>query len=139
MIPVTIKSLKNPKTGKEKYYYTVAPVTPLTLERIAKNISARCTVTETDCLAVLNALEVEVVKSLQDGHSVRLGQLGSFRPTVTSYGADTLEEVRLSNIKAVRARFTMGGRMRSSLLPQSSDVIFEVQNGASGTTPDEGE
>lgn len=128
MIPVVIKQIKSPRSGVLKYYYQVAPVSPLTLERIAKNISGRCTVTETDCLAVLNALETEVITALQDGHSVRLGQLGSFRPTVSCQGEAVLDDLTVQSIKAVRARFTMGGRMRSALLTSNQEMKFEVTN-----------
>ena len=124
MIPVIVKALKKPGTDEKKYYVQVAPTTPITLERVARNISSRCTVTETDCLAVLNELETEVITAMQNGNSVRLGRLGSFRPTVSSYGAATEEEADATQGKTVRSRFTMGSRLRAALLTSNADVQF---------------
>lgn len=124
MIPVIVKALKKPGTDEKKYYVQVAPTTPVTLERIARNISSRCTVTETDCLAVLNELETEVITAMQNGNSVRLGKLGSFRPTVTSYGSDTEDKADATQVKSVRSRFTMGSRLRAALLTTNPDVQF---------------
>ena len=124
MIPVIVKALKKPGTDEKKYYVQVAPTTPITLERVARNISSRCTVTETDCLAVLNELETEVITAMQNGNSVRLGRLGSFRPTVSSYGAATEEEADATQVKTVRSRFTMGSRLRAALLTSNADVQF---------------
>ena len=58
--------------------------------------------TETDCLAVLNELETEVITAAHNGNSVRLGKLGSFRPTISSRGALTAADAKVSNVKAVR-------------------------------------
>ena len=102
MIPYIVKSMKKPGTDQKQFYIQVAPTVPLTLETIAKNISSRCTVTETDCLAVLNELETEVITAARNGNSVRLGKLGSFRPTISSRGVPAASDVKLSNVKAVR-------------------------------------
>lgn len=124
MIPYIVKSMKKPGSDVKMFYIQAAPSVPLTLERIAKNISARCTVTETDCLAVLNELETEVIAAMQNGNSIRFGKLGSFRPTISSRGANTVQDVKLSNVKAVRSRFTMGSRLRAALLLSNVDVRF---------------
>ena len=131
MIPYTIRSLKKPGTDQKKFYIQVAPTVPLTLDQIAQNISSRCTVTGTDCLAVLNELEKEVITALLNGNSVRLGKLGSFRPTISSAGADTAKDVKLSNVKSVRCRFTSGARLRAALLLSNVDVAFTKRDIAS--------
>lgn len=139
MIPYIVKSMKKPGTEEKLFYIQAAPSVPLTLERIAKNISARCTVTETDCLAVLNELETEVIAAMQNGNSVRFGKLGSFRPTISSHGANTIQEVKLSNVKAVRSRFRMGSRLRAALLLSNADVRFVKRDAIGKTDNAEGE
>lgn len=137
MIPYIVKSMKKPGSDVKVFYIQAAPSVPLTLERIAKNISARCTVTETDCLAVLNELETEVIAAMQNGNSIRFGKLGSFRPTISSRGANTVQDVKLSNVKAVRSRFTMGSRLRAALLLSNVDVRF-IKRDAIGSTGNAG-
>ena len=124
MIPYIVKSMKKPGTDQKQFYIQVAPTVPLTLETIAKNISSRCTVTETDCLAVLNELETEVITAARNGNSVRLGKLGSFRPTISSRGAQTAAEAKVSNVKAVRCRFNPGSRLRAALHLSNEAVRF---------------
>ena len=124
MIPYIVKSMKKPGTDEKKFYIQVAPTVPLTLEQIAKHISSRCTVTETDCLAVLNELETEVITAARNGNSVRLGKLGSFRPTISSAGVATAADVKLSNVKAVRCRFNPGSRLRAALHLSNEAVRF---------------
>ena len=124
MIPYIVKSMKKPGTDQKKFYIQVAPTVPLTLEQIAKHISSRCTVTETDCLAVLNELETEVITAARNGNSVRLGKLGSFRPTISSRGVDAAAEAKVSLVKAVRCRFNPGSRLRAALHLSNEAVSF---------------
>ena len=124
MIPYIVKSMKKPGTDEKKFYIQVAPTVPLTLETIAKNISSRCTVTETDCLAVLNELETEVITAARNGNSVRLGKLGSFRPTISSRGVQTAADAKVSDVKAVRCRFNPGSRLRAALHLSNEAVRF---------------
>ena len=132
MIPVIVKSIKKPGSDEKKYYVQIAQTTPITLEQVAKNISGRCTVTETDCIAVLNELEKEVISAMLSGQAVRLGKLGSFRPTVKSAGAVKAELANVSMVNSVHARFTMGSRLRTALLLANTDVqfVFRSQNAA---------
>lgn len=46
--------------------------------------------------------QMMIFYSLSDGHSVRLGDLGSFRPTLCSMSHATPEEVSASSVKHVR-------------------------------------
>ena len=138
MIPYVVKSMKKPGTEEKLFYIQAAPTVPLTLEQIAKHISSRCTVTETDCLAVLNELEIEIITAAHNGNSVRLGKLGSFRPTISSHGASTLAEVKLSNVKAVRCRFNPGSRLRAALHLSNEAVRF-VRRDLTGRGNTEGE
>ncbi len=126
MIKVNVKARKNPQDKSVKYYIAVAPVNHLNLVQIAKVISDRCTVTEPDVLAVLNSLQTEVIRAMQNGQSVRLGQLGSFRPTICSKGEEKKDNAKTDNVKALRCRFTMGSRLRAGLALTNSDVQFSL-------------
>ncbi len=125
MITYVVKAKKNPLDRSQvKYYIQAAPTVPVDFTTIAKNISSRCTVTEPDVLAVLNALQTEVIRAVQNGQSVRLGQLGSFRATICSSGAENKNEASVLQVKSVRARFTPGSQLRSALQLTNADMKF---------------
>ena len=135
MIPVIVVSKKKPGTDEKKFYMQVAPTVSITLEQVARNISGRCTVTETDCLAVLNALQTEIITAMLSGNSVRLGQVGSFRPTVSSTGEMAAKDVTVDSVRCVRCvrtRFTPGSRLRAALRLNQPDVRFLVRGSQAG-------
>lgn len=82
------------KPATIKYYPQAAPTTPLTLSQIMKLIEKRTTVSSADVKAVLDALQYEVIDALQNGNSVRLGDIGSFRLTIKAEGADTAADAK---------------------------------------------
>lgn len=128
MITYIVTPKKNPKTEVIKYYAQIAPIRPLRLDDIAEKISNQCTVTEHDVKAVLSALQEQVLMALREGNSVRLGDLGSFRPTISSDPSDAAADVTADNIKTVRVRYTMSARLRSSLAKGQRGVRFGTPN-----------
>lgn len=128
MIKYVIRAKKNPITKEVKYYPQMAPSTPVTLAQIVKRIEKRSTVSSADVKAVLDALQYEVIDALQNGNSVRLGDLGSFRLSIKADGSDTSAEARSTGanaIKAVNVQFTKSTAMREALSP--SAVEFGLQ------------
>lgn len=115
MITYITKNRKSPKTGEAKYYANIAPTTPWTQADVVEEVEKICTLTSSDVKACIDALEYVVKKGLLAGNSVRLGDLGSFRPTLTSAPSDTAEQVTADNIKRVRARFTPSATLARSL------------------------
>ncbi len=124
MIQYIVANHKNISDGSVKYFAQIAPVTPVNLTDIASRISKTCTVTEHDVKAVLSALQEQIIFCLSDGHSVRLGDLGSFRPTLCSFSYATPEEVSASSVKFVRTRFTPGTRLTAALRPGAAGVAL---------------
>ena len=96
----------------------------MNLNDIANRISKTCTVTEHDVKPVLSALQEQIAYSLSDGHSVRLGDLGSFRPTLCSKSYATPEEVSASSVKHVRTHFKPGSRLVAALRPSSGNLTL---------------
>lgn len=111
MINYIAQAKKNPQTRTLSYYAQIAPVTPLKLDDIVRRIEKTSTVSSSDIKAVLDALQHEVIEALRAGNSVRLGDLGSFRATLSSSGVEAPENVSASLIKSVRVRFTPGAKM----------------------------
>lgn len=125
MIYYIPRSKKNIQTGEYSYYPSIAPVTAVKLDSVADQISRECTVSMPDIKAVINALEHYIVGALKNGQSVRLGDLGSFRPTIycaKETGVKDSKDVSSDNIVGVRCRFTAGGNLRRAL--QRKNVEF---------------
>ena len=125
MIKYVIQAKKNPMHKEEvKYYPQMAPTTPMTLAQIIKRIEKRSTVSSADVKAVLDALQYEVIDALENGYSVRLGDLGSFRLSMKSEGTITAADAKKKGaalIKQVNVQFTKSTAMRDALEVQSLD------------------
>jgi len=144
MIKYVIQGKKNPlKKTEIKYYPQMARSTPMTLAQIVKRVEKRSTVSSADVKAVLDALQYEVIEALENGNSVRLGDLGSFRLTMKSQGVETVAEAKKKGaqlIKKVNVQFTKSTTMRDTLTPQLLDFsiqedIINASDGNSGGNP----
>lgn len=116
MIQYKISSIKSPKTGQKVYFPSIVQSGTLTLSEVANRIAKRSTMHAADIKAVLSALEQTVGDALTSGHSVRLGDLGSFRLTCNaSNGADAPELVTVKQVNKLRVRFTPSAAMQQKL------------------------
>jgi predicted histone-like DNA-binding protein len=108
---------KNPQdqTAPEKFYAAAVADGDVDLDRLAELISYQCTVTETDCYAVLMALEHNIIGELKQGRIVKLGRLGNFQVGISSTGSDTAAEVSATAIRKSRILFRPGKKMRTML------------------------
>jgi predicted histone-like DNA-binding protein len=108
---------KNPQdiTAPEKFYAAALADGDVDLDRLAELISYQCTVTETDCYAVLLALEHNIIGELGQGRIVKLGRLGNFQVGISSTGSDTAAEVSAAAIIKSRILFRPGKKLRTML------------------------
>ena len=125
MITYKIVEKKKPGTQDFKYYGQIATVKPMGIRELCKKVAARCTATSSDIKAVIDALEYEIIEAVKDGKSVRLGTLGSFRPTLKSEGAESAATWAPNMIKSVNVRFTQGSEIKKALkVGTGSEVSF---------------
>lgn len=68
---------------------------------IAKKITERCTVTEPDILAVINALMTEISANISEGNKVVLDNFGSFKLAIRTSPAVSAKKFTQANIKAM--------------------------------------
>ena len=117
MIKLKTIQRPNPKdsTAARKFYVSTQSAGDVTLEEMSEEISDRCTLTETDVLAALNALQREMIKNLLAGKIVRFGTFGSFQLALSSDGVDKAEEASQSQVRAARVRFRPGMRFQDNL------------------------
>lgn len=90
-------------------------------KEIAEKIGKRCTLTEPDIIAVINALETEIAYALADGKRVILDGFGSFKVGISTSPADTPKKFTTANIKGFHVVFApaiemyMNKRIKSML------------------------
>ena len=135
MVKYNVIPKKNPINKEVKYYAQMAPVNPVKLAELAESISAQCTVTVHDVKAVLSALQEHIAQHLRNGNSVRLGDLGSFRPVLKSSGALSADEFSTSHIKGLKVSFVMSSPMRYLLSKQNPNVNFQLVRPDEDTVP----
>ena len=126
MVKYQVVPKKNPINKEIKYYAKMAPVNPVKLSELAESISAQCTVTVHDVKAVLSALQEHIATQLRNGNSVRLGDLGSFRPIIKSKGSNSVDGFSTSNIQGLKVSFYMSTSMRYLLSKQNPNVSFQL-------------
>lgn len=100
------------------YYKEVAPVEPVFPEQVVQEISQVCTLTRADIKAGLAAMESAILKHLQNGSSVRLGDLGTFRPTITGKSAESIDELRKSRDFKLNVRFSPSRWLKECINPK---------------------
>ena len=118
MIHYKIETKKSPRTGTSKYYVQIAPTVPVTRSAIISQIEKITSLSSSDVKGCLDALEYCIVEAMKNGQSVRLGDLGSFRPTISSFGTSERDKANSNLIRGVRVRFTMSGQMGLDLQPE---------------------
>lgn len=114
-IPVKVISRKNPIDNNVKFYMTNCSAGYVGLEDVAKQIEKISTVSSADIKAVLDSLQHVVIENLKNGLSVRLGDLGSFRATLTSKGVAKKEDAATNLIKGIHVAFTKSSTMAKEL------------------------
>ena len=105
---------KNPMKGTIKKYAQIAPIVETkTIDDAVRYIEKISAMSSGDIKSVLDGLQDYIILQLSDGHSVRLGDLGSFRITITSDGVD-MDETDFdpeSLIKKVHVSFAESSKM----------------------------
>jgi len=116
---------RNPQdaTAPEKYYLQSVKTGLTDLERLAYLISNQSTVRRPDCLAVLDALVHNMTDELAQGRVVQLGSLGNFQIGVRSIGADTEDEVLISNLKSAHLNYRPGKVLKKALKVMDYQLI----------------
>ena len=120
---ITIKpSLrKNPqdKAAAAKYYAQVVLAPEMTQRQIVEQIADRCTLTGSDIKAVLDAL-MTVIKR---GSPVRLGDLGSFRPSVSGFGSATADKCGANSVKKARVIYVPSTEIKEAVCKYSINSL----------------
>lgn len=95
---------KNSTYGK--YYARATYNDTVNIKQLAAIMQSNCTVKQSDILAVLSELAEVMKMELQHGNKVKIDGLGIFKLTITSKGAEEIDQFSASeNITGARVRF----------------------------------
>lgn len=116
---VKIKAIEraNPldKEAPSKFYAHAIADGLVDLERLAYLVSNQCTVRESDCYAVLKALQHNIMDELSQGRIVKLDGIGNFQVGVRSEGSDVIESVDAFSVKSAHLNFRPAKRLKKML------------------------
>ncbi|WP_405607751.1 DNA-binding protein [Polaribacter sp. Asnod1-A03] len=116
---IYIKSIerRNPQDvdADNKYYAKAISQGVIDFERLAYLVSNQCTVRESDCYAVLRALEHNIIDELKQGKVVQLGGIGNLQMGVKSNGEILSEDVSSNSVKNAHMNFRAGTKLREML------------------------
>lgn len=126
MINIRVVNRKDPRKPEEAglYYGSVVSFDKVGVDELSKLISANCTVTRSDCLAVISALQEQIQTALLGGKRVNLGYLGNFHLTCNGEGTLTAKEYTCNNIRKLRVAFIPGKQLKNALRVGNGDVKF---------------
>jgi len=117
MVRYSIKERVNPQalSDPRKYYAFAKNQGMLSPRQLAKIISRESTVSMMDTMAVLEGLMQVIPDKLIEGKMVSLGAIGSFRVTISSRGAESLDDFKVNLIKGLNLKFRPGEEFRDRL------------------------
>ena len=128
MLKYSLIKRANPLTEEVCYHASLNSPTPMTLESFASNICGNCNITTLQLYNVIYHLENEIIRALQNGNSVRLGDLGSFHITLSSTGTDTPDKFSKENLRDLKVRFKASTKMRKGLDLKNPQIEIVQEN-----------
>ena len=117
----------------EKWIPVSKTVSCYDAHRLAKDIEKESTVSQTDVMAVLNAIPNVMTRYLAEGHSVKLDGIGSFFLTFEckKTGVDTAEEVSMDQVTNIKVQFrpamkggSMKGKFNNTLIADDIEWTY---------------
>jgi predicted histone-like DNA-binding protein len=112
---VILKSNPNDPKGPKKKYANPVNAGKFTLKDFAKQISGRSSLTTGDIENVLTNFVEELPLFLKLGLSIKLGDFGTLRLSISSEGVDEDKDFTVAHIKGVRVIFTPSPEFKESL------------------------
>lgn len=94
-------------------FYAQAMVTgEVSMDKLCERISRASTASRGDVAVVISSLADEVIDMLENGNSVRLGDLGTMRISLSSSGEADSDNVTVNNIRRGKIIFNPSTRLK---------------------------
>ncbi|MDY3068940.1 MAG: HU family DNA-binding protein [Parabacteroides sp.] len=116
-MPVNYKLIKK-RIGKfgagktEKYYAIVSHSGTFDLDAVCEAVQNRSHLNSAAVKSILDSFCYIIRRELQEGRIVQLGELGSFRLTMSSDGVDNPNEFDTNNIRSTSLIFCPGKKIK---------------------------
>ncbi|MDE5421150.1 HU family DNA-binding protein [Ancylomarina sp. DW003] len=101
--------------GEKKFYASNMISGNADIDELTEGIEKISTVSGADIRAVLYALTDVIPSMLADGKSVKLGDIGSYRVSISSEGEEKAEDINANSIKKSKIIFTPGKKLKEML------------------------
>ena len=112
-----------------KRWYPVLKSTKLVKEKeVAQKLAEETTLNPKEAEMAVSQLLKVVTVLLLEGHTVQLGELGSFRVTLSSEGSATPEEVTANKIERINVRFTESEALKTTMKKATFIDIASLSN-----------
>lgn len=106
MNKISLKSVtkRNPREPEAapKFYLSAIHGQQVGVEQLATEVSNRCSLRKSDVQGVLIALMDLIPDEICKGNIVSLGELGTFYVNASSIGAESADDVSVSNLKGFK-------------------------------------
>ena len=124
---VKVVTKKNPQdlSAAPKYYGNAVNAGTITIDKFAKTIADRSSLSRGDIQNVLANFIEQLPIFLEIGMSVQLGGFGTMRLTLETNGADTPDAFTASNVKGAKVVFTPGVEFKDYL----KNIKYEIVKG----------
>ena len=101
--------------GTKKYYASAQTTGNLDIEELTEQIERISTVSGADIRAVLYGIVDVVPKLLSNGNIVQIGDLGSFRISISSEASEAAADVTAAKVKKAKILFRPGKKFSTML------------------------
>ena len=127
------------RESEPKFYAQARMSGEVSLREMCDRIQQSCTVTKADVHAVLVAMEDVFIDALKGGEIIRLGDLGTFRVSLSSKGSLTEKEYTSSLITKSRIIFRPGSVLSDALTNLSFSKLTEKKEDDEETEEESGD
>lgn len=117
--------------------YRIAPVKQqqITFEMLLDEVSNSCGVNRAQTKAAIEGLLDRTIHYMELGMSVKFGDFGSFKPTITVKSQKSVDDLGADNVKRKKILFTPGKRFKSMLEKLSVITLGNSKSVVSGGGP----
>lgn len=103
----------------KKWYISLKTLGQIGEKEVARQIADETTLNPKEAEMALAQLEKILIRLLLDGHTVQLGDWGSFYLTLNSTGTDTEKDASPARVNSINIRFKPGKELKTAIAAAS--------------------
>ncbi|MBR1774447.1 MAG: HU family DNA-binding protein [Bacteroidales bacterium] len=117
------RKVNNQGNKEEKYMAKAYNAGMIEYKDLCKRMEKHCTLSKSDVEAAVAELAWQIENLLSQGHSVRVGDLGIFYPTLNAQTVDDPKDVHPNTIKKIVCNFLPSKELKNNLNETKFDLI----------------